>query len=44
MLKTCPRCGEKSGGFMKLCGRCQQEANISSNPKDPKRPIKEPEE
>lgn len=44
ILKTCPSCGEPSGGFMKLCARCKNENIFNGKPVDPIRPIKEPEE
>lgn len=43
-MAKCPRCGDPSAGFLKLCGRCKHEDILLSKPKDPKRPIKEPEE
>lgn len=27
-MASCPRCGEKSGGFFRLCGACEFAANI----------------
>lgn len=42
-LRTCPRCGEASSGFMKLCGRCEQTTTIQTEPKAPKTPHIEPE-
>lgn len=42
--RTCPKCGNASSGFMKLCGRCEQQALIWIQPKAPKTPHIEPED
>ncbi len=44
MLKTCPRCGEKSSGFFRLCGICQQEREIDTGGKAIRRTEDEDEE
>ena len=44
MILTCPRCGEKTGGIMRLCKRCKQSVSLLTEPKAPKRPIKEDDE
>lgn len=41
---SCPRCGEKTSGFFKMCGNCQRETRLLAEPKAPKRPIKEEDE
>ena len=43
-MARCPRCQENSPGWFKLCARCKQENLLTAQPKDPKRPIKEPED
>jgi len=45
-MARCPSCGEKSAGFFKQCGRCEQASTIGLNLKSkiPFRPIDEPED
>ena len=48
MINSCPRCGQKNKGFMKLCGACKQQValmgNLDAQKKNPIRPIEEPED
>lgn len=41
---SCPRCGAKGTGFMKLCGGCAFEVNLLTKSKSKIRPIDESED
>lgn len=43
-MASCPRCGEKTKGFFRLCGLCDQATTILTKSKTPGRPIQEPED
>jgi predicted amidophosphoribosyltransferase len=43
-MGSCVGCGTKIPMFTALCWRCKEENRLSGKSKDPKRPIKEPEE
>jgi predicted ATP-dependent serine protease len=45
-MATCPSCGQKSPGWFKPCGICEQENKLLGNlkSKTPVRPIAEPKD
>lgn len=39
MINTCPRCGEKVRGIMRLCGDCQRQVDLIKKSEDDGREI-----